>query len=66
MNATLATNEAANWLTISEGGKLGSLDVRFTLVTEDGAFKYVEYSGRADMESGLIATAPEFQTSHRK
>ena len=66
VNATLATNDAADWLTISENGKLGSLDVRFTLVTEDGAFIYVEYSGRANMESGLIATAPTFQTSHEK
>ena len=57
VNATLATNDAADWLTISEGGKLGSLDVRSTLVTNDGAFIYVEYSGRTDMESGLIATA---------
>jgi len=66
INASLATNDAADWLTISNNGKLGSLDVRFTLATEDGAFIYVEYSGRADMESGLIATAPTFQTSHEK
>jgi hypothetical protein len=66
VNATLATNDAADWLTISENGKLGTLDVRFTLVTDDGAFIYVEYSGRANMESGLIATAPTFQTSHEK
>ena len=66
INASLATNDAADWLTISNNGKLGSLDVRFTLETEDGAFIYVEYSGRADMESGLIATAPTFQTSHEK
>jgi len=66
INASLATNDAADWLTISDNGKLGSLDVRFTLATEDGAFIYVEYSGRADMESGLIATAPTFQTSHEK
>ena len=66
VNATLATNDAADWLTISDNGKLGVLDVRFTLVTDDGAFIYVEYSGRADMESGLIAAAPTFQTSHEK
>ena len=66
INASLATNDAADWLTISNNGKLGSLDVRFTLATEDGAFIYVEYSGRADMESGLIAAAPTFQTSHEK
>ena len=46
INADLATNDAADWLTISENGALGALDVRFTLRTDDGAFIYVEYSGR--------------------
>lgn len=66
VKATLATNDAADWLTVSDNGKLGALDVRFTLVTDDGAFIYVEYSGRADMKSGVIATAPTFQTNHKK
>ena len=47
-------------------GPLGCLDVRFTLKTDDGAYIYVEYSGRAEMETGQIATAPTFQTSHEK
>jgi hypothetical protein len=62
VQAELATNDAADWLTISDNGKLGALDVRLTLKTEDGAFIYVEYSGRMDMEAGLIAVAPTFQT----
>ncbi len=62
VNATLATNDAADWLTMSEDGTLGSLDVRFTLRTDDGAIIYVEYGGRADMATGLIASAPTFQT----
>ena len=37
--------------------KLTSEKVNATLATNDGAFIYVEYSGRTDMESGLIATA---------
>ena len=28
LNATLATNDAADWLTLSEEGTLGALDVR--------------------------------------
>ena len=63
IRASLATNDAADWLTLSEDGKLGALDVRLTLKTEDGAFVYVEYQGRANMETGVIATAPTFQTS---
>ena len=66
VKATLATNDAADWLTISDNGTLGCLDVRFTLKTDDGAYIYVEYSGRAEMVTGQIATAPTFQTSHEK
>ena len=66
VKASLATNDAADWLTVSDNGTLACLDVRFTLKTEDGAYIYVEYSGRAEMETGQIATAPTFQTSHEK
>lgn len=66
VNASLATHDAADWLTLSEDGQLGALDVRMTLKTDDDAFIYVEYQGRANMQSGVIATAPTFQTSHEK
>ncbi|MFL2502172.1 MAG: DUF3237 domain-containing protein [Luminiphilus sp.] len=66
VKASLATSDAADWLTVSDNGTLGCLDVRFTLKTDDGAYIYVEYSGRAEMETGQIATAPTFQTSHEK
>ena len=62
ITAELATNDAADWLTVSDNGKLGALDVRLTLKTDDGAFIYVEYSGRMDMETAIIAAAPTFQT----
>lgn len=62
VNATLATNDAADWLTMSEDGTLGVLDVRFTLKTDDGAMIYLEYGGRVDMATGLVASAPTFQT----
>ena len=66
ITASLATNDAAHWLTIADDGKLGCLDVRFTLKTNDDAFIYVEYQGRGDMEAGLIAAAPTFQTGSEK
>lgn len=62
VNAELATNDAADWATVSEDGKLAALDVRLTLKTDDGAYIYVEYCGRMDMEAGLIAVAPTFET----
>ena len=66
ITASLATNDAADWLTIADDGKLACLDVRFTLKTDDGAFIFVEYQGRGDMEAGLIAAAPTFQTGSEK
>ena len=67
VKASLATNDAADWLTMSgEDGKLGALDVRFTLKTDDGAIIYVEYGGRADFSTGLVVSAPTFQTSDER
>ena len=67
VKASLATNDAADWLTMSgEDGKLGALDVRFTLKTDDGAIIYVEYGGRADFSTGLVISAPTFQTSDER
>ena len=66
VNATLATNDAADWLTLSSDGAIGCLDVRLTLKTDDGEFIYVEYQGRANMAEGLIAAAPTFQTGSQK
>ena len=65
VTAALATDDAADWATISEDG-LVALDVRFTLKTDDGAFIYVEYQGRSEMATGTIAVAPTFQTGSEK
>ncbi len=62
INAELATNDAADWATFSEDGKLAALDVRMTLKTDDGALIYMEYTGRLDVEAGLVAVAPTFET----
>ena len=66
VKASLAVNDAADWLTLNHDRSVGCVDVRFTLKTDDGAYIYVEYTGRADMAAGLITTAPTFQTSHEK
>ena len=57
IKASLATNDAADWLTVSADGSTGCLDVRLTLKTDDGQFVYVEYQGRADMGC-LLYTSP--------
>ena len=66
IRASLAANDAADWLTMAADGSVGAVDVRFTLKTDDGAFIYVEYGGRADLENRLIATAPTFQTGDQR
>ena len=65
-NAVLATNDAADWAAFSDDGKIAALDVRMTLKTDDGALIYVEYQGRMEVEKGLLATAPTFQTGSDK
>lgn len=55
----------ADWVTVS--GTVGTLDVRFTLETHDGAIVLVQYQGRTDLSSGpansVIYVAPKFETS---
>ena len=66
IRAKLAATDAADWLTVGDDPSVGCVDVRLTLETDDGAFIYVEYGGRADMANGLIATAPTFQTGDER
>ena len=51
---------------VGSDGTVGCVDVRLTLKTDDGAYIYVEYGGRADMANGLIVTAPTFQTGDER
>ena len=66
INAELATNDAADWATFSDDGSVAALDVRLTLKTDDGEFIYVEYTGRMNTATGLIAVAPTFQTGSER
>ena len=66
INAVLATNDAADWATFSEDGTVAALDVRLTLRTDDGDLIYVEYTGRMNVATGLIAVAPTFQTGSER
>ena len=43
---------AADWLTLSETH--GHLDVRATFETHDGAFIYVEYTGKLEMTEAVV------------
>ena len=44
---------AADWLTMTEN--YGHLDVRATIETDDGAYIYVEYTGKLELTEGVQA-----------
>jgi len=62
ITASLVGKAAADWLTVGPDGSYGTLDVRATLKTNDDALIYVEYSGRINLQTGQVVSAPLFQT----
>lgn len=62
ISASMVGKSAADWLTVGPDGSYGTLDVRATLKTEDDEFIYMEYSGRIDLTTGKVVSAPLFQT----
>jgi hypothetical protein len=66
IHATQHGAAAADWLTVDAHG-LGTLDVRGTLQTHDGALIFVTYHGRIDFGSGGTPyTAPLFDTGDER
>jgi hypothetical protein len=64
LRAKLKGVAGADWLTIGPDAT-GTLDVRMTVETDDGAVVYLTYSGRRDFSQGMdapIYTAPRFET----
>ena len=60
----------ADWLVVSADGAVGTLDVRVTIETDDGALVYAHYYGRTDTSAGPgaspIYTAPLFETGDER
>jgi Protein of unknown function (DUF3237) len=61
---------AGDWVLIGPEGT-GTIDVRETLRTDDGAAIYVQYQGRADLSHGVqpgttYYVAPRFETSDER
>jgi hypothetical protein len=61
---------AADWVIVGPGGA-GTVDVRATLQTDDGAIIFVQYSGRLDTSQGLqfpmtAYVAPLFETGDER
>jgi hypothetical protein len=64
LTGSLKGGAAADWLVLH--GPAGSLDVRITIETDDGAVVFVQYNGRMDLSEGLgarpVYVAPRFET----
>jgi hypothetical protein len=64
LRGSLKGNAAADWLTIGPDAT-GTIDVRATMETHDGAVVFMHYQGRRDFSQGMdapIYTAPKFDT----
>jgi hypothetical protein len=64
--ASLRGRAAADWLTLAPDGSFGSVDVRGTLLTDDGAAIFVSYLGRVDMATNTVFTSPLFETGDER
>ncbi|MDO6414457.1 DUF3237 domain-containing protein [Sphingomonas sp. BIUV-7] len=63
IKATLAGVAAADWIRLN--GRVGDIDVRMTVRTDDDALIYIHYTGKLDLgrPGGPVATvAPTFET----
>jgi hypothetical protein len=65
VNATLKGNAAADWLKISPEG-YGTLDVKATVETDDGAIIHMTYSGRLLFDTGDVYAAPLYHTGDER
>ncbi len=65
MRASQKGSASGDWLLVGADGT-GTLDVRLTLETDDGALIFVQYNGRADLAPGPgkapVYIAPRFET----
>jgi hypothetical protein len=64
-NANLKGNAAADWLRVSPEG-YGTLDVKITLETDDGAIVYADYSGRLQFDTMTVYATPLFHTGDER
>lgn len=68
LQGTLAAGSAADWLVVN--GTVGTVDVRATIRTDDGALIFTQYRGRMDVANGPgsvpFHVAPTFETSDER
>lgn len=65
VNGRMKGNAAADWLRPSAEG-YGTLDVKITYETDDGALIHATYSGRLQFDTMLVYAAPLFHTGDER
>jgi hypothetical protein len=65
LNASQKGVASADWLQISPDG-YGTLDVKLTLETDDGALIHATYSGRLQLDTMTVYAAPLFHTGDER
>ena len=65
LKGSMKGNAAADWLKVSPEG-YGTLDVKITLETDDGAIIHATYSGRLLFDTMTVYAAPLFHTGDER
>jgi hypothetical protein len=65
LQASMKGVAAADWLQIDPAG-FGTLDVKITLETDDGAIIHATYSGRLQFDTGAVFATPLFATGDER
>ncbi len=65
LNGSMKGNAAADWLRISPEG-YGTLDVKITMETYDGALVHATYSGRLQFDTMAVYATPLFHTGDER
>ncbi len=65
LRASLLGRAAADWAVVDPDGRI-DVNVRLTLQTDDGAVILMTYGGRGDTATGVIHTAPRFETGDER
>ena len=70
LNGEMLGAAAADWVTVGPDG-MGTLDIRETIRTDDGAAIFVQYQGKLDLSKGMqfpmtAYVAPRFETGDER
>ena len=65
LSGSMKGHAAADWLKVSPEG-YGTLDVKITLETDDGALIHATYSGRLQFDTMAVYATPLFHTGDER